>query len=67
MLVDVLELVLHLDGEVDEVTQVAVLVALVLVGVDARRRHVRAADRLDLLDARELVVVEDLIEVDYVK
>ena len=64
MCVDVVQLGLHLDSEVHEVAEVRELVVLGLVGrVDAGRRHVRAADRLDLLQAGKLLVVQDLVKV----
>ena len=63
MFVDLVQLGLHLDGKVDEVAQVSVLVDLRLERVDPGRGHVRAADRLDLLDRPELLVVENLVEV----
>lgn len=64
MFVDLVQLCFHLDGEVDEVAEVRVLVHLRLEGVDAGRGHVGAADRLDLLDRSKLFVVQNLIEVD---
>ena len=67
MFVDLVQLCLHLDGEVDEVAEVRVLVHLRLERVDAGRGHVRAADCLDLLDRPELFVVQNLVEVDWKK
>ena len=42
----------------------SVLIDLRLERVDPGRGHVRAADRLDLLDRPELFVVQDLVKVD---
>ena len=64
-LVELVDRVLQLEDEAHEFVEVlvGVRVLVALVVVDARGRHERRADRLDLLDVAELFAVEDLVKV----
>ena len=63
MLVDFVQLGLHLDGEVNQIAEMSILVLFRLEGVNAGSGHVSAADCLDLLNRSKLFIVQNLVEI----